>query len=454
MVETPALGLRLEIGHQVGEVARDLYPGGRLIEHQDNLALALSETQELMAKGEPRLFEATFEYNGVLIRTDILENRQTGCEFTEVKASTSVKEYYYLDCAVQAWVLEGARYPVSTVSVAYVNRDFVYAGHGAYQGLLVPEDVTATVNTLTAGLSDQIAELRAVLADPLPAVTPGDQCHDPFDCPFVDVCSPVTTEYPVTLFPRGEKLARELLAQGIEDVRQIPEGFLEKERFERIRRATVSGEYEVDPALGKLLTGLGWPRYYLDFEAISFAVPIWKDTRPYEQLPFQWSCHVEPQPGVLESSAYLDITGVSPMRAFAESLIAQLEDDGSIFVYSAFEVARLRELAKRFPDLADAIQGVIDRLVDLLPLTRQHYYHPAMKGSYSIKAVLPTVAPELDYKQLNDVHDGTEAQVAYLEMVASTTTAERQAQLQQALLEYCSLDTLAMVKLVHFFSGT
>jgi len=270
----------------------------------------------------------------------------------------------------------------------------------------------------------------------------------------VDVCSPVATEYPVTLLPRGQKIAEALLAEGIEDIRQIPEGYLEKDQLERVRRITVSGVYELDPALGELLNGLGWPRYYLDFETISFAVPIWKDTRPYEQLPFQWSCHVESQPGLLESGAYLDTTGVSPMRTFAESLIAQLGNEGPIFVYSAFEATRLRELAKRFPDLADAILGIVDRLVDLLPLTRQHYYHPAMKGSYSIKAVLPTVAPELDYKQLNDVRDGTEAQVAYLEMVGRTTTVEQQAQLQQALLEYCNLDTLEMVKLVHFFSHT
>jgi len=113
----------------------------------------------------------------------------------------------------------------------------------------------------------------------------------------------------------------------------------------------------------------------------------------------------------------------------------------------------LRELAKRFPGLAAALQGVIDRLVDLLPLTRDYYYHPAMKGSFSIKAVLPTVAPELDYKKLNDVHDGSEAQLAYLDMVNAATPANRKTHLQRALLEYCQLDTLAMVKLVHFFAG-
>lgn len=452
LVEDPGAERRFAIGHQVGEIARDLYPGGRLIEHEDNLSLALTETRQLLVAGESLLFEAAFEHDGVLIRTDILINDAKGYQFIEVKSSTEIKAYHWLDCAVQSWVLEGAGYTVSSASVAYINRNFVYPGNREYQGLLITDDVTSSVNALKADLPRQVTELRAVLDGSTPAITPGDQCYDPFDCPFIDVCSPMTTEYPVTLFPRGKKVAEELLAEGIKDIRQIPEGYLHKEQFERIRRVTVSGEYELDSQLSETLHGLDWPRYYLDFETMTFAVPIWKATRPYEQLPFQWSCHTEPQSGVLEHAEYLDTTGISPMRPFTESLIAQLGDTGPIIVYSSFEATRLRELAKRFPDLADALQGVIDRLVDLLPLTRDHYYHPAMKGSFSIKAVLPTVASELDYKNLNDVHDGTEAQVAYLEMVDEDTTEARKAQLQQALLEYCKLDTLAMAKLVHFFT--
>lgn len=452
LVENPQAERRVAVGHQVGEIARELYPGGKLIEHADNLSLALAETRQLLAEGEPLLYEATFEYDGVLIRADILSNDDKGCRFIEVKSSTRVKAYHWLDCAVQSWVLEGAGYTVSSASVACINRDFIYPGHREYQGLLITEDITTAVNALKVDLPGQVTELRALLDGSTPAITPGDQCFDPFDCPFIEVCSPVTTEYPVTLFPRGKKVAEDLLAEGIGDIRQIPAGYLDKEQFERIRRVTVSGEYELDSELTETLNGLGWPRYYLDFETITFAVPIWKGTRPYEQLPFQWSCHIEPQAGVLEHAEYLDTTGASPMRSFTESLITQLGDTGPIIVYSSFEATRLRESATRFPDLADALQGVMDRLVDLLPLTRDHYYHPAMKGSFSIKAVLPTVAPELDYKKLNDVHDGSEAQLAYLEMVNAATPANRKAHLQGALLEYCRLDTLAMVKLVHFFT--
>lgn len=215
--------------------------------------------------------------------------------------------------------MEGAGCTVRSASVAYINRDFVYSGNGDYQGLLVTEDVTQAVEALKAGLPRQVTEFGEVLAGSMPAVPPGNQCRDPFDCPFMAFCSPVTTEYPVTLFPRGKRVAEDLLAEGIEDIRQIPEGYLENDRYERIRRVTASGHYELDAELTQTINSLGWPRYYLDFETITFAVPIWKDTRPYEQLPFQWSCHIEPQSGVLEHAEYLDTTGVSPMRSFTES---------------------------------------------------------------------------------------------------------------------------------------
>lgn len=454
VVLNPGDERRFAIGHEVGEVARDIQPGGQLIEHDDDLGRAISETRQLMATGEALLFEATFEYEGVLIRADILRADETGCDITEIKSSTSVKDYHLLDCAVQAWVLEGAGYPVNSASVGYINNQFVYQGDGGYEGLITCEDVSSAIDELKATLPEQVVELKAVMEGDMPCVAPGAQCHDPFDCPFTGFCSPDTTEYPVTLLPRGKRVAESLLAEGIEDIRDIPEGYLENDRFERVRRATVKGRYELDAALSHMVRTLEWPRFYLDFETITFAVPIWKDTRPYEQLTFQWSCHVEQSPGVLAHGEYLDTTGASPMRAFTESLLAFLGETGPIIVYSSFEATQLKALAMRFPDLEDKLKGVIERLVDLLPPTRAHYYHPAMKGSYSIKAVLPTVAPDLDYSQLDAVHDGTEAQIAYLEMVDVGSPQERKTELKEALLEYCKLDTFAMVRLVDFFANS
>ncbi len=239
-----------------------------------------------------------------------------------------------------------------------------------------------------------------------------------------------------------------LLAEGIEDVRDIPAGRLANATHERIRRVTVSGRPELDPQAGKALRGLAYPRYYLDFETIAFPVPIWKSTRPYQPIPFQWSCHIERRDGALDHTEFLDLSGDDPTRAFAENLIKTLGDRGPIFVYNqGFEGRVLEDLAQRHRKLAPGLQAIKSRLVDLLPIARESYYHPAMRGSWSIKAVLPTIAPELDYAELEDVQDGGQAQEAYLEAVAPETERSRKAEIMAALRRYCGRDTEAMIRL-------
>jgi hypothetical protein len=198
-----------------------------------------------------------------------------------------------------------------------------------------------------------------------------------------------------------------------------------------------------------------YPRFYLDFETIQFAIPRWLGTRPYEQIPFQWSCHIEAESDPLAHAEFLDISGELPLRGCAEALIAALGDRGPILTYSAFEKTVIRQLATRLPDLHDDLLALIPRLFDLLPLIKGHYYHAQMKGSFSIKAVLPTIAPDLTYDDLDEVQDGIGAQIAYEEAVDPAGSEERRTQLSAALRHYCERDTLAMVRLVqHFASST
>jgi hypothetical protein len=201
------------------------------------------------------------------------------------------------------------------------------------------------------------------------------------------------------------------------------------------------------------LLSLPYPRYYFDFESINPAVPIWAGTRPYQQVPFQWSCHVEHADGRLEHYRFLDVTGSDPRRDCASSLVRLMAGIGGcvIVYFQAFEETRLRELARDLPDLASGLMRVVDKLRDLLPIVREHYYHPAQQGSYSIKAVLPTVVPELDYQSLDEVQDGGGAQRAYLEAIDTKTPLDRRTQLVERLERYCEMDTWAMVELVRTF---
>jgi hypothetical protein len=257
----------------------------------------------------------------------------------------------------------------------------------------------------------------------------------------------------VQTLPRGREVSNALLEEGIEDIREIPDGRLQNPLHERIRTCVVKGKPYLDGALRRSLRELSYPRYYLDFETIQFAIPRWLGTRPYEQLPFQWSCHKEGRNGNLAHYEVLDVSGVAPMRNFAESLIRSLGKRGPIVVYSHFENTVLNRLAARYPDLADDLADIQRRLVDLLPLVRAHYYHPAMQGSFSIKAVLPTVAPHLSYDDLGEVRDGGAAQAAFFECIDAGTSPERRVVLEAGLRAYCARDTLAMVELVRGLTG-
>ncbi|TAL90250.1 MAG: DUF2779 domain-containing protein [Candidimonas sp.] len=448
--------MTFDYGHMFGDVARSVIGEGALIEHVDNIGLAISETTKLL-RAERLLFEPAFTHQNVLSRADGLQRVWGGWNMIEAKASTSVKDYYLDDCAVQAWVLTGAGVKVRKVTLAFVNNRFLYRGKSNYQGLLNYEDITAQVFERVPMVEQWVARLRKVLGGKEPAINVGTQCGTPYACPFTAYCQskePAPAEHPVGILPRSGEIVERMAALGIDDLRDVPPAALKNALHHRIRQAHISGRSYLDPEAGQALSKLGWPRYYLDFETIAFPVPIWKGTRPYQQVPFQWSCHHETKSGNLFHTAFLDTSGHAPMKDFASSLIKAVGKRGPVFVYNqAFEAARIKELAQMLPAMREPLLAIVDRLVDLLPITREHYYHPDMRGSFSIKAVLPTVAPDLDYENLEHVQDGGMAQQAWLEAVSDATPEERKTELSQGLLDYCERDTLAMVRLADFLQG-
>ena len=425
-----------------------------MVEYQDDLSLALEKTRILLAEGTPKpIFEGTFATSAVLVRSDIFIKGGKDFKLIEVKSSTSVKDYHLWDCAIQSWVIQEAGYPLESAVIVHIDNSFVYPGKGDYNGLFLNEDVTDSIQEYRNLIPHKVAELQEVLEGEEPEIEIGDYCKNPFECPFKEYCSPSENlpEFPVSCLPRGGKIVKELLEEGVTDIRDIPDGRLKSEVHKRIHRITVCNSPELDKEAGEYINRLGYPRHYLDFETIQFAVPIWAGTRPYQQLPFQWSCHIEEKPGELRRKEFLDITGQSPLPSFIKELLACLGENGPIFVYSHFERTILGQLSEMYPKQGKKLQEVINRLVDLLPLTREHYYHPQMKGSWSIKAVLPTIAPDLDYGSIEEVQDGTAAQLAYLEAIDPETDEIRKRELSRQMLEYCELDTLAMVRLVKFF---
>ncbi len=442
--------LTISNGIEVGGMARLSYPGGILIQHIDQPDVAVVETAYLMSDNPTAtLFEAAFAYAGALVRSDILMPIDEGWRMIEVKSSGSVKDQHLVDCAVQLWVVEGAGVKIQQVCIAHVDKGFVYAGDGNYDYLFIEEDVTEQVRELMPDVPAWLASHREILANPMPDVRMGAQCKP--DCQFKSHCEKALPEYPVSILPNGRKVITDLQEADIEDVRDIPDGVLTNERHIIVWQATRTNQPFISGELISELAKLPYPRFYLDFETINFVIPRWAGTRPHQQLPFQWSCHVEHRGEDMRHCEFLETSGNAPMRAFAESLLAAVEEDGPIIVYGSFESTIIKGLIVFCPDLEGQLNDILDRLVNLLPWLQNHYYDPAMKGSWSIKAVLPTVAPHLDYLQLDNVQNGTLAQLAYMDIINPETEQGVREQKIHNLLKYCELDTQAMVEVVMFF---
>lgn len=445
-----------QVGYAVGEVARELFPGGMLVD-TDDLREALNLTRQLLATqpGVP-LFEATFERDGVLVRADLLLPAPDGYRMVEVKSATSVKDYYLEDAAIQRWVV-GDAITLAGVEIAHIDNSFVYPGRGDYRGLLKHVPVDAETESIVPDVPSWIDGARHSLSGAEPSIEPGDQCADPFECPFQAYCNASlhVTDFPLDGLPRLSAGKREQLeALGITDVRQIPDDFPLTDGQARVRRIVLAGEPELLPEAAQVLSALPYPRYYLDFETVNMAVPIWAGTHPYQQVPVQWSCHVETEPGRIEHSAHLADGNGDPREAFASSMIEVLGSQDPVLVYNqSFELGRIRELARDLPHLASSLLAIADRVVDLYPITCGAYYHPDMHGSWSIKSVLPTIAPDLSYGAM-EVGDGAAAADAWLEILHPDTPDEHRQLLRTSLADYCALDTLAMVRLAWFLGRT
>jgi hypothetical protein len=439
-------------GHEVGAIAQRLYDDGRgvLIEYDRAMVGALARTQEVLAHASTSpIFEATFERDGLLIRADVLLRGTGGPKLIEVKSSSSLKPEHVDDCTIQYWVLEHTTTRPGAVFLAHINNQFVYERPGDYTGLLTENDLTAEVRAASNTVPALLEQAKEVAASSEPPSPIGSRCSKPYDCPYRGYCWK-DTEYPLTGLPSIGKHLDALLGAGHFDIRDLPESSLRGEDQKRVWRATRSGKAELRPGSRAALEALPYPRYYLDFETAGSAVPRWTGTRPFQQIPFQWSLHVEQRDGSLEHHEFLDLSGNLPVRAAAEALLAAIQRDGPIFMFTSFERTCINTLAAFCPDLKDPLERLANRLVDLHPIAKQHYYHPAMRGSWSIKAILPTIAPELDYASLTGIADGMAAQRAYAEAISGDTDPNRVTVIGNELLKYCKHDTLAMVTLARY----
>jgi Domain of unknown function(DUF2779) len=449
------------VGNQVGAIAQQIYANQDSveIEYRGDLSFAIRETAELIANGADfPIFEATFQHDGVLVRVDVLLADGDGWHVIEVKATTSVKEHHKIDCAIQYWVMRNAGLNIKSISLGHIDNQFVYQGDGDYAGLIVAEDITEEVMALEPSVPTLVAEARVAASGNTPRVAVGAHCSKPYDCQFYSHCWPVGAEYPVMGLGGGKAKLAAWVEAGKRDIRDVEIESISSEDQRRIHRVTSAGVAEVLPGAREEIAALAYPRYYLDFETIGPAVPIWKGTRPYRAVPIQWSCHIDDGPTAnsresVRHEEFLDLSGAPPMRPLAERLVECLGDSGPVLMYTSYEKTVINGLVDMLPDLAEPLGRIIDRLVDLHPIVKNNYYHPRMLGSWSIKAVTPAVVPQMDYANLEGIKEGMAASEGYLEAIDPATSEERKAELAEQLLRYCKFDTEAMVEIVRCFAG-
>lgn len=454
-VISPATQAAFNTGNAIGDIAHQIYgdENSVVIPYEGGMSHALKKTARLVREGpQYPIFEATFQHGGVLVRVDALLPDGDAWRMVEVKASTSVKDEHVFDCAAQRWVFEGLGHQLASIALAHVDNTFMYEGNGRFDALLMESDETESTGNVLPLVPDWIAKAKEAARGEEPVIGVGAHCYKPYECPFVMHCWPSGVEYPVQGIGGSRAKLGELIAEGIEDIRDVPVDRL-SEKQQWIQNVTRSGKAELLPGAGSFVDSLEYPRYYLDFETIMPAIPVWAGTRPYEILPVQWSCHYEPGPGKLDHAEFLDLTGDPPMRRLVESLIRALGKDGPVLMYTTYERTVISNLIECFPDLETPLQAIVERLVDLHPVVQQSYYHPAMAGSWSLKAVLPTIAPNMQYSGLEGIQEGTAASEGYLEAIDPDISPERKAELKVQLLRYCKFDTEAMVRLVEFLGN-
>ncbi len=451
--DSEALQLIFDTGHEVGELACQRYPGGHLVVHDhEHVPEALAETQQIIAaNAAPALFEVAFEHRHVLVRADVLERLPDGgWRLVEVKSSTRLKEVFILDVAVQLWVLRGAGLDVRDAGVLTLNRDYAYDGVRLdVNALFKLHPVFDEAVALQQGIGEEAQAMRAMLAQPeAPDVAPGDHCFKPYHCPYYAHCTRnvIWPDHGIDELPRLHGARRaDLQAAGIEEVKDVPDSFPLNPLQRVVRTAVRRGRMQVHGNLGNALAAIRPPVRHLDFETFAPAIPRFAGARPYDAVPFLFSVHAERDGQPPDHADYLHETGDDPRPMLAERLLAALGKEGTVCIYSSYERRMLRTLAAAVPHRAAALAALGERLFDLLPVVRNCCYHPDFRGSFSIKNVLPVLAPHLGYDDLA-VTDGNLAAALYQRALANDDSAQRR-QTFADLRAYCERDTLATLEL-------
>ena len=442
-------------GNKVGELAQNLFPGGidATPETFYDYSKSLEQTKNAVTDGASVIYEAAFQFEGVLCAVDILVRDGNMWNAYEVKSTTSVKDTHITDASLQYHVMKNCGIEINDISIVVIDNTYPKQGDVEVDKLFKIESVYDHVLQLQTSVKENIQELKIVLAvREIPNELIGEKCTSPYNCDFIGHCWKNVPEYSIfNLANLKKKEAERLYHSGVTLITDLPYDYkLSASQAHQVQSERDGSVIINKKNLRSFTDQLEYPLYFLDFETTQMAVPEFAVQRPYQQIPFQYSLHIQNSKNsdVLHKEFLGKSEKLDPRIGFINSLICDCGNHGSILVYNiGFEKSILKQLSKDFPQYEAQLNGIIDRLVDLMvPFKNKDYYKPEMKGSYSIKSVLPALCPDLSYDEL-DIKEGGTASRVFGQML--TGEFEGDVQLTRThLLEYCKLDTLAMVKIL------
>ena len=460
--EDPSKQERFEKGNVVGDLAMQLF--GEFVEvtafdSDGNLDMAkmIKNTNDCLKNGTINICEASFAPQGHFCSVDILHKEKDGYAIYEVKSSTHVTPVYITDVAYQKYVLEKCGINVTGTYVVHINSNYVFDGTLDVQKLFTIKDVWALVEEESKKLdidADLITMNKICNCENEPNIDLSISCREPYECVYWEYCSrhlPKPNVFDVYKMSFGKKV--EAYQNGyfeFGDVRQaIKLNKLQKRQLDFVLKNI--DEYIDKDGIKSFLDTLTYPLYFLDFETMQLTIPEYPNSKPYQQITFQYSLHyIETESGEIKHKEFLGESGVDPRRALAEQLVNDIPTDACVLAYNkGFECGRIKELATLFPDLSDSLMKIRANIKDLIdPFHDGYYYNKAIGNSFSIKSVLPAMFPndpELDYHNLEGVHNGGEAMSLFPKI--KDLPLDEQAIARRNLLKYCELDTYAMVKI-------
>lgn len=441
-----------DTGHTVGSLACQLFPGGIEIEFDSkNFDGMMAQTRQLIDEGVEVIYEATFKENGIFAMADILVKNGDAWDVYEVKASTGVKDYHLNDASVQWYALSNVL-NLNRIAIVHINNQYVRQGELDVHQLFHIEDVTETVLERLDNVPDLIDAMETMLKGDEPKMEIGVHCDDPHSCDFKSYCwKAVPNPSVFNLYRMNASKKFDLYHRGIHTYQDIPADE-PLSQIQQIQVQTViTQESLIQPeVILEFTSSLSYPIYFFDFETFMEGIPRFDSQRPYMQMPFQYSLHILHENGDLEHKEYLGDEHTDPRPGLVEQMLKDLGEQGSIVAFNqSFEISRIKEMAKDFEGCSEQLLKLIPRFKDLIePFRNLGYYHPDMNGSFSIKSVLPALfpnAPELDYKQL-EIQNGGMAMDTFANLHLLKDSSQREP-ICQALLAYCRLDTLAMVRI-------